>query len=82
MVSKRITIEGVKIERAIDITKFVAVAGGVRFAVLMAPDQAWSGIARKTFTILGSARVMIHGPTTIAELLLESDNGCNSGGGL
>ncbi len=80
MIGKRIAIEGVRIETGIDYTEAIASAGGVRFAVLLSPDQVWTASARKTFTIMGSAQVALHGRTTMPELLLESDDRCGSKG--
>ena len=78
---KRVVLDNVKIERSIEFTEAIASADGMRFSILMGPDQTWTGVARKTFTIMGSTAVAIHGPTTMAQLLLESDDACTKSGG-
>ena len=76
MLGQRVTIvEGVAIDRAIDFTEVIVVAGARRFAVVMPPDRRWSGRARHTFRVLGSTRVPLLGRTVLPELLLEND-GC------
>lgn len=71
LIGQRVAIEGVVIERALGFTEFLVTAGGVRFAVLMGPDQAWQGRARRTFLVVGSTRVALHGRTSLPELVLD-----------
>ena len=78
MIGRRIVIDGIAIERAVDFTTAVAVAGGVRFVVLMDAARLWTGKRRHTFTVLGSTMVPLHGRLVLPELLLEPIEACAS----
>ncbi len=64
-----------RVERTIDFTEAVVVAGGERFAVMLGPDQLWSGEAERPFTVMGWQAVKLGGSVTLPELVLES-SGC------
>lgn len=78
LIGQRVIVDGVAVERAIDFTEVVAVAGGVRFAVLLSPGQQWAGRLRRTFTIVGSVRVPLRGRVVLPELLLEPEGVCGT----
>jgi hypothetical protein len=73
-----VIVDAVALERAIDFTESVAVARGVRFAVLLSPDQRWAGRAGRTFKVVGSVRVPLRGRVVLPELLLEPEGTCGS----
>ena len=77
LIGQRVTLDAVSVERAVGFTQSIVVARGVRFAVLMGPDQAWKGHARRTFMVIGSTNVMLHGRMSLPELLLD-DAECES----
>ncbi len=62
-----------KIERAIDLTRVLVRAGGRRFLVNLRPTRLWSGVATRTFVVLGQALAPIHGETELVELMLDDD---------
>lgn len=66
------------IERAIDITTALVVADGERFAVLLAPEDLWTGTDDKVFAVMGSTEVPLDGPTRLPHLMLVTEPRCTS----
>jgi len=65
-----------RIERTVGLTDVVVTAPGGRFVVMMAPDEMWTGTARRTFRVMGSSRAIRFGRAPMPELALETDDDC------
>jgi hypothetical protein len=78
MVGKRVSFVG-RVERSLGFGEALVVADGARFVVLLAPSDVWTGTARRTYRVIGSATVHTYGPTRLPQLLLEREE-CGDGG--
>ncbi len=58
------------IDRSIDITTRLIRADGELFAVLMDPSVGWDGREERTYSVMGSVTVPMHGALSVPQLVL------------
>lgn len=72
-IGQRIRLQA-RVEQALDVTRVITIAGGHRFAVMIAPDAIWTGEREVVLTILGATTVLTAGgPQRVPELIHASD---------
>jgi hypothetical protein len=59
-----------KVERRLEMTQALLVAGSHKFAVTLAPNDGWEGTREQAFTVMGSTTVKIDGGEVTLPALL------------
>ena len=63
-----------RVDRMVDMTDAIVVAGKERFVVMLAPSDAWDGLKTKAFTVTGSRTVRLNGGSvTLPELVIADE---------